>query len=87
MGSILAHWRPWGAVRARRPLGRAAGALEACGLGAEGQIQRPPQLEGALGRAAYLPAGTPCSRARPGQTPETTASHMSVSGTRMGSWW
>ena len=73
MSSILAHWGLWGAVRARRPLGRAAGALEACGLGADGQTQRPPQLEGALGRTAHLPAGTPCSRASPGQTPETAA--------------
>ena len=73
MGGILVHRGPWGAVRARRPLGRTAGALEACGLGADGQTQRPPQLEGARGRAAYLLAGTPCSRASPGQTLEITA--------------
>lgn len=42
-------------------------------LGADGQTQRPPQLEGARGRAAYLLAGTPCSRASPGQTLEITA--------------
>ena len=76
MGSILAHWRPWGAVRARRPLGRAAGALEACGLGAEDWglqmgacglgVEDWVLQTGACGRGLWTGAGSRHQRARLG---------------------